>query len=39
LPDAIVGLREHPAATGADAYRQRLPGGHALQPAGDGTQD
>jgi LysB family phage lysis regulatory protein len=39
LPDAVARLRERPAATGADAYRQRLPGAHPLQPAGDGAQD
>lgn len=39
LPDAIARLRDRPAITGADAYRQRLPGGHALQPAGDSAQD
>ena len=39
LPDAIAGLREHAAITGADAYRQRLPAGDALQPAGDSAQD
>jgi len=39
LPDAIAGLRERPALTGADAYRQRLSGGDPLQPAGDRPQD
>jgi LysB family phage lysis regulatory protein len=39
LPDAIAGLRQHPAATGAGDYRQRLPGSHALQPASGGAQD
>mgnify|MGYP003946542141 CR=1 FL=1 len=39
LPSAVARLREHPAASGADAYRQRLPGDHPLQPAGDGAQD
>ncbi|SFB12195.1 phage lysis regulatory protein, LysB family [Collimonas sp. OK607] len=39
LPDAVARLREHPAATGADDYRQRLPSDHPLQPAGDGAQD
>ncbi|MEO6934938.1 MAG: Rz-like lysis system protein LysB [Collimonas sp.] len=39
LPDAVARLREHPAATGADAYSQRLPGDHPLQAAGGGAQD
>ncbi|MEO6934973.1 MAG: Rz-like lysis system protein LysB [Collimonas sp.] len=39
LPDAVVRLREHPAATGANAYGQRLPSDHPLQPAGSGPQD
>lgn len=37
LPDAARRLREHPAFTGADAYRQWLSGRGAVQPAGDGT--
>ncbi|MEO6934864.1 MAG: Rz-like lysis system protein LysB [Collimonas sp.] len=39
LPDAVARLREHPAATGADAYGQRLPSDHPLQSAGGGAQD
>jgi LysB family phage lysis regulatory protein len=39
LPDAIARLRERPAATGADAYTQRLPGSDALPAAGSGAQD
>jgi LysB family phage lysis regulatory protein len=39
LPDAVARLREHPAATGADAYGQRLPSDHALPVAGSGAQD
>lgn len=39
LPDAIVRLRERAAATGADAYTQRLPGGDTLPTAGGGPQD
>ncbi len=39
LPDAVARLREHPAATGADDYRQRLLSDHALQSAGDGAED
>jgi LysB family phage lysis regulatory protein len=39
LPDAVVGLREHAAATGAGAYRQRLPGSDPLPTAGDGAQN
>lgn len=35
LPNAARRLRERPAITGADAYRQWLSGGGALQPAGD----
>lgn len=35
LPDAARRLRERPALTGADAYRQWLSGRGALQPAGD----
>jgi len=33
LPDAVARLREHPAATGADDYHQRLPSAHTLQAA------
>jgi len=39
LPDAVARLREHPAATRADDYRQRLPGAHALPATGDGAKD
>jgi len=39
LPDAIARLRERPAATGASAYAERLPGGDALPATGSGTQD
>ncbi|WP_211465694.1 Rz-like lysis system protein LysB [Collimonas silvisoli] len=39
LPDAIARLRERPAATGADAYAQRLPSGNALPAAGSSAQD
>jgi LysB family phage lysis regulatory protein len=35
MPDAARRLREHPALTGADAYRQWLSGRGALHPAGD----
>jgi LysB family phage lysis regulatory protein len=35
LPDAARRLRERPALTGADAYRQWLSGRSALPPAGD----
>ncbi|MNQ66968.1 hypothetical protein D3C85_814720 [compost metagenome] len=35
LPDAARRLRERPALTGADAYRQWLSGRGALYPAGD----
>jgi LysB family phage lysis regulatory protein len=34
LPATARQLRQRPAATGADAYRQWLPGGAALPPAG-----
>jgi LysB family phage lysis regulatory protein len=37
LPDAARRLRERPALTGADAYRQWLSGRGAMQPAGDGS--
>ena len=37
LPDAARRLRERPALTGADAYRQWLSGRSAVPPAGDGT--
>jgi LysB family phage lysis regulatory protein len=39
LPDAIARLRERPAATGAAAYAERLPGSDALSAAGRGAQD
>jgi LysB family phage lysis regulatory protein len=39
LPDAVARLREHPAATGANDYGQRLPSAHALPAAGGRTQD
>ncbi len=39
LPDAIVRLRERPAATGAGAYAQRLPSSDALPAAGGVAQD
>ncbi|WP_130932213.1 Rz-like lysis system protein LysB [Pseudomonas sp. Sample_24] len=35
LPDAARRLRERPALTGADAYRQWLSGRGAVQPAGE----
>jgi LysB family phage lysis regulatory protein len=35
MPDAARRLRERPALTGADAYRQWLSGRVALHPAGD----
>ena len=35
LPDAARRLRERPALTGADAYRQWLSGRSAVPPAGD----
>jgi len=35
LPDAARRLRERPALTGADAYRQWLSGRGAVQPAGN----
>jgi LysB family phage lysis regulatory protein len=35
LPDVARRVRERPAITGADAYRQWLSGGGALHPAGD----
>ncbi len=35
LPDAARRLRERPALTGADAYRQWLSGGGTVRPAGD----
>lgn len=38
LPDVARRLRERPAFTGADAYRQWLSGRGALQPAGDQPQ-
>ena len=38
LPDAARRLRERPALTGADAYRQWLSGRSAVPPAGDGTE-
>jgi LysB family phage lysis regulatory protein len=37
LPDAARRLRERPALTGADAYRQWLSGRGAVPPASDGT--
>lgn len=37
LPDAARRLRERPAITGADAYRQWLSGGGAVPVAGDGA--
>lgn len=39
LPDAIARLREHPAATGAAAYFERLPGSDALPVAGGSSQN
>jgi LysB family phage lysis regulatory protein len=39
LPDAVARLREHPVATGADDYRQRLSDDHPLPTTGDRTQD
>lgn len=38
LPDAARRLRERPAVTGADAYRQWLSGRGAVQSAGDPPQ-
>lgn len=37
LPDAARRLRERPALTGADAYRQWLSGSRAVPAAGDST--
>ncbi|MNO85646.1 hypothetical protein D3C76_770220 [compost metagenome] len=37
LPAAARRLRERPALTGADAYRQWLSGGGPVRPAGDGA--
>lgn len=37
LPDAARRLRERPALTGADAYRQWLSGRSAVHPAGNQT--
>jgi LysB family phage lysis regulatory protein len=37
LPDAARRLREHPALTGADAYRQWLSGRGSVPAAGNGT--
>lgn len=37
LPDAARRLRERPALTGADAYRQWLSGSRPVPAAGDGT--
>lgn len=37
LPDAARRLRERPALTGADAYRQWLSGSGPVRPAGDGA--
>lgn len=37
LPDAARWLRERPALTGADAYRQWLSGRGAVPPAGNGS--
>ena len=36
LPDAVVRLQQHGPVTGAAAYRQRVPAGTAVQPAGGG---
>lgn len=38
LPDAARRLRERPALTGADAYRQWLSGRGAVPPAGNSTK-
>ena len=38
LPDAARRLRERPALSGADAYRQWLSGRSAVSPAGDQPQ-
>lgn len=38
LPGDIVRLREHPAITGAQAYRAGLPSRDPLHPAGGGSQ-
>ncbi len=38
LPAAARRLRERPALTGADAYRQWLSGSGAVRPAGDGAE-
>lgn len=38
LPDAARRLRERPAITGADAYRQWLSGRGAVPPAGNNTE-
>lgn len=39
LPDAARRLRDRPAITGADAYRQWLSSGSALPAAGHGADD
>lgn len=36
LPGVIIGMRDHPALTGAASYRERVPGGDALHAAGGG---
>lgn len=38
LPDAARRLRERPALTGADAYRQWLSGGDPMRPTGDSAE-
>ena len=38
LPDAARRLRQRPALTGADAYRQWLSGGGPVRPAGDSAE-
>lgn len=38
LPGDIIRLREHPAITGAQAYRASLPGRDPLHPAGGSGQ-
>ncbi|AEK60834.1 Rz-like lysis system protein LysB [Collimonas fungivorans] len=39
LPDAIAGMRDHAAITGADDYRQRMPASNTMQPTGGRAED
>jgi LysB family phage lysis regulatory protein len=38
LPGVVIGLRDHPAITGAAAYRERMRGGDALHTSGGGGE-